>query len=479
MNKKVQVAKYLFFDFIAASGSWVLFFIYRKLFIEPQKFGTDVPIEFTTRFYLGLIFIPVFWLTFYYITGYYSKIYRKSRLIELGQTITTSIIGVVIIFFALLLDDFIDSYKNYYNLFFTLLGLHFGLTFLFRFILTSQTVHKIHKREIGFNTLIIGGNDKALRIYWELSSQYRPAGNKFIGFVSVDESDRYPLEDNLPRLGNLNDLPEIIQNNELEEVIIALETTQHDLMSKILTSLQNWSLTIWGIPDLFDLLSANAKTNVIYSSPLIKISNGLMPAWQENLKRMIDVVFSIVAFILLIPFLVAIAVIIKTESKGPILYKQRRIGRFGKPFTIYKFRTMVADAEIDGPELSGKNDPRITPIGHFLRRTHLDEIPQFYNVIKGEMSVVGPRPERQFYIDQIVKIAPHYKQLQKIRPGITSWGQVKYGYASNIDQMLERLPYDLVYLKNISFYVDLKILIYTIMACFKGNGNGNGTQPSR
>lgn len=470
MNKKVQVAKYLFFDWFAAAGAWGIFFIYRKLYIEPQHFGITVPLEFTNRFILGLIFLPATWVLFYYITGYYSNVYRKSRLIELGQTFFTSIVGVTTIFFTLLLDDIIGSYKNYYNLYFTLFLLHFGLTYFFRLLQTSRIIHRIHSRKFGFNTLMIGGDEKAVKIYQELNTQTRPAGFKFVGFLSVEENENYPLEEFIPRLGTIKDYPKIAEDLGLEEVIIALETSQHELLTGILTVLQNRTLTVWGIPDLFDLLSGNVKTNVIYSSPLIKISNGIMPAWEQNMKRLIDVAFSIAFMVLFSPFFILIAIFIKTGSKGPILYQQERIGKFGKPFTIYKFRTMTVNAENNGPELSSDNDPRITPIGQFLRRTHLDEIPQFYNVIKGEMSVVGPRPERKYFIDQIVKEAPYYTQLHKLRPGITSWGQVKYGYASNLKEMLERLPYDIVYLKNISLYIDFKILIYTIIACFKGDG---------
>ncbi len=470
MNRRVQTLKYLFFDFIAASGAWALFFIYRKIYIEPQLLGSYAEFELTPKFYLGLILIPAFWLTLYYISGYYRNIYRRSRLIELGQTLLTSLIGVVAIFFAFLLDDIIGSYKNYYSLFFTLLGLHFGLTFFFRIILTSRTKYNIQKRKIGFNTLIIGGDDKALKIYWELESQVKRSGMKVVGFVSVEERESYPLEKFIPKLGNLDKLSSVLKNHELEEVIIAIESSQHDLISHIITDLQNRTLTIWGIPDLYDLLSGNVKASGIYGSPLIKISNGLMPAWQENMKRLFDVVFSFFGFIVFLPFIVIISILIKAGSKGPILYRQTRVGRFGKPFTIYKFRTMINGAETNGPELSSSKDSRITPIGQFLRRTHLDEIPQFYNVIIGEMSVVGPRPERQFYIDQIIQKAPYYIQLQKLRPGITSWGQVKYGYASNLEEMLERLTFDIVYLKNISLYIDFKILIYTIIACFKGNG---------
>ena len=271
-------------------------------------------------------------------------------------------------------------------------------------------------------------------------------------------------------MGEIADLETVIQEGNIEEVIIALETDQHNKLSQILTIVENREITIWGIPDLYDFLSGMVKINTIYSSPLIKISNGLMPAWQENVKRLIDVTTSIVAMMILSPAYLALAVIIKSTSRGPVIYSQERAGKFGVPFTIYKFRSMYEEAEKDGPALSCKNDSRITPVGRFIRKTHLDEIPQFYNVLKGDMSLVGPRPERFYYIDQIVKKAPHYKLLHKLRPGITSWGQVKYGYASNVEEMLERLPYDMIYLKNISLYIDFKILIYTMINVFHGKG---------
>lgn len=470
MNRKWQIAKYLVFDFFAAAISWTAFFIYRKAVIEPQLLGIEVPIEFTHRYYMGLAVIPVLWLLFYYITGFYDNIYRQSRLLELGQTFFTSLTGVIVIFFALILDDFIGSYKHYYNLFFTLLGLHFSLTYFFRLILTTQTIHRIHKRKIGFNTLLIGSNEKAEKVYKEMSSQKRPAGNLFTGFVGVENNDDRILGKYLPQLGKINQLNEIIERHNIEEVIIATETREHEKLNGILTVLENRQVTIWGIPDLYDFLSGTVKSNAIYGSPLIKISNGLMPAWQERTKRLLDIGLSMIAIVVFLPVFLVLATIIKTTSKGPVIYKQERIGRFGKPFKILKLRSMVHGAENGRPALSSENDERITKIGRFLRKTHLDEIPQFFNVIKGDMSLVGPRPERKFYIEQIVKQAPHYTHLHKLRPGITSWGQVKYGYASNVEEMLERLPYDMVYLKNISLYIDFKILIYTLMVAFKANG---------
>ncbi len=470
MNKTWQVAKYLIFDFLAAAISWTLFFIYRKAVIEPQYFGIDIPIELTPRFYIGLVVIPVAWITGFYITGFYKNIFRRSRLLELGQTFATSLTGVVLIFFTLILDDFIVSYKNYYQLFFTLFALHFGLTYIFRLIITTRTIHRIHKRKIGFNTLIIGSNENAVKVYDDMTNQLRPAGNKFVGFVSVENNNDELLSKSIPKLGGVRDLAAILQNQDIEEVIIALETVEHERLSEILTIVENRQVTIWGIPDLYDFLSGMVKTNTIYGSPLIKISNGLMPGWQENTKRLLDVSLSLLASIIFLPVFIILAVIIKTTSKGPVFYKQERVGRFGKTFSIYKLRSMIFGAENGTPALSTENDERITGIGKFMRKTHLDEIPQFFNVIIGDMSLVGPRPERRFYIDQIIKKAPHYTHLHKLRPGITSWGQVKYGYASNVEEMLERLPYDMMYLKNISLYIDFKILIYTLMVSFKGSG---------
>jgi exopolysaccharide biosynthesis polyprenyl glycosylphosphotransferase len=470
MDKKWQVVKYLLLDFLAAAISWTAFFIYRKAVIEPQRFGIDIPIEFTTNYYLGAILIPAMWILFYFVTGFYDNIYRRSRLLELGQTFLTSLAGVIVIFFAFILDDYIDSYKNYYNLFFTLFGLHFGFTYLFRLIVTSRTIKLIHQRKIGFNTLLIGSNRKAEKVFMEMSSQKHPAGNLFAGYIGIEHNDDRILGKYLPKLGKLNDLNEIIQKNRIEEVIIAIETREQERLNAVLTVLENQQVTIWGIPDLYDFLSGTVKTNGIYGSPLIKISNGLMPTWQANMKRLLDVVLSILAIIVFFPLFIVLGIMIKRSSKGPVIYKQERIGRFGKPFFIYKLRSMVHGAENGTPALSSENDERITNIGKFLRKTHLDEIPQFYNVIKGDMSLVGPRPERRYYIDLIVKQAPYYTHLHKLRPGITSWGQVKYGYASNLEEMLQRLPYDMMYLKNISLYVDFKILIYTIMVSLKANG---------
>ena len=470
MNHKRQVFIYLIFDFLAAASTWTLFNIYRKTFIESVKFGHKVPILLDEKFFFGLIIIPCLWIFLYYIIGYYRNIYRKSRLKEFGTTLLITTIGVIIIFFVLILDDTILTYKNYYASFMALFLLQFFLSYIPRSIITTITIHKIQNGIINFNTLLIGGDEKAFDLYQDLKSKSKSAGKTFIGFVNINGNTNYQIKKHLKHLGNIDDLPKIIKEYNVEETIIAIERNERNKIKNIIDKLEGTNVVIETIPDIYDMLTGSVKISSIFGAPLVQLSHDLMPAWQISLKRIIDVVGSIIALIILTPVLIFIAIGIKLTSKGPIFYNHQRIGHYGKPFKILKFRTMYVDAEKNGPALSSKNDERITHFGHFLRKMRLDELPQFYNVIEGDMSIVGPRPEREFYINQIVQTAPHYKHLLKVRPGITSWGQVRYGYAENVEQMIERLKYDIIYIENMSLYVDFKIMIYTIKTVLEGKG---------
>ncbi len=469
MNKSLQVAKYVLADFFAAVIAWALFFAYRKISYSPdidilQNILSD------KNFLYGIVFLPLGWVIFYWLIGSYKRIYHKSRLKEIGQTFGATFIGVTLIFFVLILDDLvINNYQLFWFLV-VLFGLHFSLTAIFRFILTSITAYKIHNRIIGFNTLVIGGNGKATEMFLEIEKEFRSAGNRFVGFVNVKDADSFMLSDHLPHLGYYKDAVQVITEKNIEEVIIAIDPSEHEYIRSIITSLNEANVIIKVIPDMHDILLGSVKMTAIFQAPLIQIFPDIMPQWQIVVKRLMDIVISILALVLLSPLFIFTALGVKFSSKGPIFYSHDRIGLNGKPFKMVKFRSMFNNSETNVPLLSSKDDPRITKFGRFMRKVRLDEIPQFYTVLIGDMSLVGYRPERQYFIDQIMKEAPHYRMLLKIKPGITSWGQVKYGYAENVKQMVERLKYDILYLENMSLAMDIKILFYTLVIVAMGRG---------
>ena len=292
----------------------------------------------------------------------------------------------------------------------------------------------------------------------------------FIGFIHVDHNNGHLLKGILPHLGSINDLRSIIDTRNVEEVIIAIESSEHESIGKIINLVEDIPVIVKIIPDMYDILSGSVKMNAIFGAPLIEISPDLMPVWQQAVKRLIDITVSLFLLIILLPVFIFVSLAIKLSSRGPVFFVQERIGLHGVPFNIFKFRSMYLGAENGVPMLSSENDNRITPIGKLMRKIRLDEIPQFYNVLIGDMSLVGPRPERQFFIDQIMPIAPHYRHLHKVKPGITSWGQVKFGYAENVDEMVERLKYDVIYIENMSLALDIKILIYTIRTILQFSG---------
>ncbi|MCJ8291940.1 MAG: sugar transferase [Crocinitomicaceae bacterium] len=463
MNARLLTFLLVLVDWLSAVLAWGSFYYVRKVKLELTEFNVN------ESFYYGVLFIPIAWIFLYTLQGTYLDVRRLHRIKIFNLTFVGTVIGVVMLFFVFLLDDEINGYKQYYTSVFLLFAIHFSLSFLPRLFLVSNIVKRIHRRKAGFRTMIIGGSERAIDIYDEIESLPKGTGNKFVGFINLNGVDRQ-LEKKLTYLGHINDVEAILRENEIEQVIIAVESVEHDRLRNVISRLEGGDVKIKILPDMYDILSGTVKMNNIFGALLIEVKADVMPIWQRITKRIFDVTASAIALVLLTPVFIVLGVLVKTSSPGPILFFQQRIGKNGVVFNIIKFRTMVMNAEKAGPQLSSSNDPRITSVGRFMRKSRLDEFPQFWNVLVGDMSLVGPRPERQFYIDQIAEIEPQFHQLTKVRPGITSWGQVKYGYAENVDQMLDRMKFDLLYLKNRTLSLDFKIMLYTILIIFKGAG---------
>ncbi len=462
MKNRFWVILFIISDWLVASLVWGLFFYFRKTWIEQKAFEVD------QNFVIGSILVPLLWLLIYYLQGSYHEVRRMYRLKILNLTFFGSLIGTVLIFFILILDDTVSNYQMYYYSFGLLFSLQFLFSVLIRLILATVLINFLRKAGSGFRTVIIGGSEKAVSILNDLTNQ-KWCINTIVGYININGSDRL-LDNKIAYLGHCDNLEILIRNHKVEEIIIAIESSDHNRIQKIITRIQDGRVKIKILPDMYELLSGSLKMTDIYGALLLQIVDDSMPIWQQALKRAMDLIISLVALILLIPIYIICALAVKFSSSGPIFYLQDRVGLDGRVFKIIKFRTMYLNSEEAGPQLSSTNDLRITKAGRFMRKTRLDEFPQFINVILGHMSLVGPRPERQFYIDKIMELAPQYVHLTKVRPGITSWGQVKYGYAENVEQMLDRMKFDLLYLKNRSIALDIKIMFYTIAIVLKAKG---------
>jgi len=463
MQKSTSKWLFILLDYCAAAIAWAIFFYFRKTQIEYTDFVVN------STFWIGIFIVPLFWIALYYIIGTYYDIIRLHRFKILAQTFASTSIGTLVLFFILLLDDDVYAYQVYYKSILALFAIHFTCTIIPRYILTSYFVSLVQNRMVGFKTLLVGGSEKAVQIFEELNSLPKSMGSKFVGFVNLNGIDTQ-LEEKLPYFGHVTNIESVIKEQGIEEVIIALDHSEHEKLKGIISRLSGYPVRIKLIPDMYDIISGSVKMNNIFGALLLEVNSDFMPFWQQSVKRLIDVVFSSIAFIILIPLYLFLMIAVRLSSKGPIFFLQERIGKNGVPFNIIKFRTMFLDSEKGGPQLSSSNDPRITPLGRIMRKLRLDEFPQFINVIKGDMSLVGPRPERQYYIDLIIEREPQFSQLTKVRPGITSWGQVKYGYAENVDQMVQRMKFDLLYLKNMSLALDFKIMLYTLLIIMKAKG---------
>lgn len=470
MNQKNQRIKYILADLLATTAGWLCFYIYR-FDVTGFLSASSLP-EYLSmpQVQLNLMLGPLAWLLLFAFSGYYQQPYFKSHTDELQTTFWTILFGTLLAFFAMVIDDvpFINdediallkivrvSPKVYLQILLTMFSSIFVPVYVVRYLITHHVNKRIQSGQLGLRTLLIGDGKAAQMLQRELKAQKR--------------QDGYLIVKVLPETASLETITAEVEQNHIEAFLLAPDKHHPRIINQMVYGLMRFELPIRLKASNEEILNGQVHTDSLTSLPMIEFSTELLSPFTRNQKRLFDVTSALLALIFLSPLFLIVALIIRHDSSGPIIFKQERIGRAGKAFNIYKFRSMTVDAEHDGPKLSSSMDRRITRVGRYLRKYRIDELPQFWNVLRGDMSLVGPRPERDFYIRQIMEIAPYYSRLLQVRPGITSWGMVKYGYATSVFQMVERMRYDLMYINNCSIAVDLKILGFTVRTVITGKG---------
>ena len=465
---KILLRVYLLADLISGAAAYTALHIVRKVVVEPSRFGKDLEIKWDPTFWLALTATALIYICISALSGIYRDLTRTSRLQQAFNTMGGVILTSIALFFLIFLDDFVSDYSQYYLTLGTYSFTLLMMSGIFRFSLSSHVRARIDRKTLTFKSILIGTGKEAGDLY-ESFQRDRNKGYEFVGVITINGEEIDPRLRLLNHLGTVTQLKDVVNDNEIEDVIIALGAGFNDQITRLVSEVEHQDLRIHVLPNLFSILTGQVKMES-FGRSLIEIKRELIKPHVAFIKRVFDLLVAFMLMFTTSPLLLFSILMVRIGSKGSIFYTQERLGKHGRPFQIIKLRSMFENAEKLGPQLSSEEDPRITSWGRTMRKYRLDELPQFINVLKGDMSIVGPRPERRFFFDQITTQAPQYKYLLKVKPGITSWGMVKFGYAENVDEMLERARYDLIYTENITLINDIKILFYTLVIVLEGRG---------
>jgi len=462
MSSKIALA--IVIDLFTVNLAWALYFWFRVRSGLIEYAGEP-------DFLAPMLIIFLFWILIFFLFGLYRLWYTKSRVDEFIAIVKAVTFGILVLFFAIFIDDqgMGSPAENRF-----LILVYWGLMVLSvggGRILVHTLKRKLLEAGIGVQkAVIVGINDRAKELY-EMVAEHPALGYRIAGFLTLDKRKKSPYKD-VPTLGTADELPSVIEQQEIKEILIALDSTEHDELLGIIASCNGHDVSMKIVPDLYDIVSGQARTNQIYGFPLIEVNPQLMAPWEEVVKRALDIGVSFLILFLGSPLWLLIALAIKLDSQGSIFYAQRRVGKDGKVFRIIKFRSMRKNAEEkSGPVWANRRDPRITKVGKIIRKLRVDEIPQFINVLRGDMSLVGPRPERPFFVEKLSREIPLYARRLKVRPGITGWAQVKHKYDESLEDVKRKVKYDFFYIENMSLRMDLKILLNTIYVVLTGKGH--------
>jgi len=476
VSRRVELAALLLIDGLMFSLAYGLLYLAR---FEWQWFGP--PVLYPAAFGFPMLLMTAYWMLLFAFSGLYRERYADSRLDELVALFKVVSVGVLILVFAIFIDT-LEPSSTREAIFFYWASVY-GLVSVGRLgVRTVQKVLRVHGYGV-HRALIVGWGDKVEELYQEVA-RYPEAGLKVVGAIRLarpgESSALFEAEGGDPTAVatmtstsacTIEALPRLIDELKVEDVLIALEGRDHDALLEVLRLCDGKPVKLKLVPDFYTLIGGMARTEHMYGLPLIEVLPEPMPAWEQSMKRLMDVAVSLVVLVLGLPLWLAIGLLIRLTSPGPAIYRQQRVGQHGRIFTLYKFRTMYVDAEArTGPVWATKDDPRITPIGRWLRRTRLDEVPQFWNVLKGDMSLVGPRPERPFFVEQLAREIPLYNRRHRVKPGITGWAQVRWKYDNSLEDVRQKVKFDLFYIENMSLRMDLKILFRTIYTMLAGKG---------